>query len=437
MIAGSGYACGLSLLEPKSYFQGADYQGHAYIIEKLGVIQTEQMPKNESIPIYLIFNSGNTYVTSYSGSFDIPLLTSRIEQIDENNFLLRSPTGWILPFSRNSKDKNLLDGSNDMKAEVDESKQIVTVWASCGDRLIFSRGRLIQWKTKDLELDYIYSGNRVSEIRGNGKSVLKVNSNSQTGETTGLSLGLDRTIGFVWGKQPIVENIQGKLIVTEMRKTLSRVDLPNGEKKEFEFSVDSQMHPTLNIDNEQLSWDPESLLVSRAGKWTYSVVPTQGRFANAQINRSNSGVTESWFYNGAKGEEMVRENDGTRKIRYWFINGALDGKLRKISRIKDGVSKDIVACSYDEHGDLLRYRDEVFDCSVDRIKKSLTIIRKGMLRVENTFGKPVTMQRSDQGENLIVFLSDASGNTRQLFIQTFDESRYLGLIQFSQNTKNK
>src|ERR1035437_4278891 len=72
------FACGLNWSEPVSHFENVDYQGNVHIVRKLGEV--------EKLPIYLIFNSsyGNS---PYAGSgFEIPILESRMWQVDENRF---------------------------------------------------------------------------------------------------------------------------------------------------------------------------------------------------------------------------------------------------------------------------------------------------------------------------------------------------------------
>lgn len=353
IIIGRAYACGISLAEPKSHYDRVDYQGHVHFIEKLSDLNSGKDGRLK-IPIYIIFNSGSGYRSPYSGSFDIPLLTSRIEQVDENMFLLRSPSGWLLPFVRNGKEKGILDGSNGMKAVIDDNKGTITAWANCGDKLTFLKGRLIEWQIKDVKLNYIYSGDKVSEIRRDGATILKVIFDSQ-GEVEGLSLGLEQTIAFEWAKQPIVRSIQGKTVISELQNTLGKIRLPNGTLRTFEFSVDEQSHPTLKIDNQGLiSWDPETFLIQRDGGWSYNIEQASGRFANAKISRSNQEGTESWFYNGEKGEESVGKLNGTIIFKSFFTAGRLSGRPRSVKKISDGKEVTLNTWSYDERGRLIR-----------------------------------------------------------------------------------
>jgi len=349
---GKAHACGISLSEPKSFYDGVDFQGHVHLINKLGNLQAGKA----EIPIFLILNSGNGYASPYSGPLDIPLLSARMEQVDENTFLLRSPTGWLLPFVRNSKDKNILDGSNGMKALIDEAKGTITAWADCGDKITFSKGRILQFQTKDVKLDYVYSGDRVSEIREGGQTLLKVNSDPNTGEVTGLSLGLKRDINFSWGQRPIVQIIQGKPLLLGMRKTLTKIALPDGTEKNFEFAVNDQMQPALKIDGmQEVSWNPETLLADKVGEWTYDIKPGEARFSNAAIGRKTaSGLTEFWHYDSSKGEEIVRGVDGVKRVTSWFTSGKLAGKVRSVKVSKLGSWSNYVKYTYSESGALMR-----------------------------------------------------------------------------------
>lgn len=357
---GKAYACGISLSEPRSFYDGVDFQGHVHLIEKLGDLQVGEV----NLPIYLILNSGDGYESPYSGVFDIPLLSSRMEQVDENTFLLRSPTGWFLPFVRHRRDKNILDGSSGMKALIDDAKGTITVWAECGSKAVFSRGRIVELQIKDAKLTYVYSGDRVSEIREGGNTLLKVNSDSKTGEVSGLSLGLKQDINFSWGQRPIVQSIQGRQVISGMQKTLAKIALPNGTEKIFEFAVDDQMQPTLKIDGKQeISWNPETRLANKVGDWTYTIEPPKDRFANAAISRSNGKGTESWFHDGRKGEETIISLDGTKQVKTWFTTGVLANKIRKLSIMEPGGKNRLTTFGYNENGDLLRKQFSAPDTS--------------------------------------------------------------------------
>ena len=115
----------------------------------------------------------------------MPLLESRIVQMDENSFKMERPDGWFRVLTRESKAPKILS-NGDWKAEI--NGETITAWAECGSKLVFQRGRIVSMQLKDRKFDYIYDGNKVSEIREGAVPLLRVEREMVSGEVTGLRL---------------------------------------------------------------------------------------------------------------------------------------------------------------------------------------------------------------------------------------------------------
>ncbi|CAN5469261.1 hypothetical protein BH09VER1_BH09VER1_26300 [soil metagenome] len=352
-------ACGLRLTEPKSHFDGVDSLGHVNLVEKLGQLDAGKF----KLPIFLVFNSGVTRVSPYVGaSFDLPLLSSRMEATDENTFKFYEPDGWYQTFWRDSKDPTLLNGGSGWKAEI--KGDVITAWANCGgSKATFVKGKITELEIDGKKFNYVYNGNQVAEIRVDGAPVLKVQTNANTGEITGLSLGMNDTVTFVQDKKPKIQTVSGKNLVTAVENSLGGVVLADGTKKSFEFAVDDQVRPTLLINNlKKVTWDPGTLQIIKADDWSYDVKPINDSLANAQISRTNSkGQKESWIRDATKGEEITHMSDGTTLRRTWFTSGALYGKPRSSSKMLDGKEYSSSSWSYDEKGRVLRLEERKKD----------------------------------------------------------------------------
>jgi len=369
LTASWSFGCGILLDEARSHYEGVDFQGHVNLIEKLADLEVGQ--ERKQIPIYLIFNSGNGYISPYSGTFDIPLLTSRMEQVDDNTFLLRSPTGWLLPFRRSAKDKTILNGSSGMMAQVDDAKGIITAWAECGDKLTFSQGRLIEWQNKETKLSYVYSQGQLSEIREGGATVLKVEINPNSGVVKGLSLGMNEKIHFEWGQKPRVQGVAGKNLVVGMDMTLTGLTLADGTKKSFEFEIDDLIQPSIRMnDNRKVTWDPTTKKILKDNEWSYEIKPNgEDRFAYAAISRSDEGGRkESWLYDPVQGLESIVRADGYSRKRSWFTSGKLAGRPRRITDFMNGEEIRDRKWNYDESGKILRL--------IDSAEKNFALQRK-------------------------------------------------------------
>lgn len=340
-------ACGLDWNEPVSHFENVDYQGNVHIVRKLGEV--------EKLPIYLIFNSSHG-ISPYAGSgFEIPFLESRIWQVDENRFQMKSPSGWLWVFQR-TKDPNVLEGNAGWKGLIKDDT--FTVWAPCGDKIAFRKGRIVSMQIKEDKFDYGYKGNRVESIQMNGRTILEVKSDDKTGGVTGINLpntreliGLQQT-----GSRPRLESDGGlRVVVSQLDKTLREVTKPGGSKEEFEFGVDDQRNPTIKLNNTTVAWNSATKKVTRDSEWAYRINPAANLFENAYVERKNEkGKVELWHYNGAKGEEVLQGSDGVRKVKTWFTNGILTGKQRNEVSFLNGIQISKKSWGYDESGRQIR-----------------------------------------------------------------------------------
>lgn len=193
-------ACVSAFSMPQSHFEGVDYQGYVFHVEKIGYLQ---MSSDVKLPMYLTFSSRRETVSPYVGyGWEIPLLESKIVQLDENNFRLDQPDGWFRPFWRDIKNPTLLHASG-WEAEIHGNT--ITAWASCGMKLTFRKGRIVSMQLKDRKLDYLYEDNQVSQIREGSTTVLKVEREPSTGEVIGLNLGNNQRIGLECDQRPRVQ----------------------------------------------------------------------------------------------------------------------------------------------------------------------------------------------------------------------------------------
>ena len=340
--------CGLGDWSPPiSHFDQVDFQGHVHIVKRLGEV--------EGMPIYLIFNS--SYGASpYAGAgFSIPILESKLVAVDEKRFQMTSPSGWLWVFQR-TKDPSILEGNSGWKGQI--ISDIVSLWAPCGDKLVFKNGKIVSMQLKQDRFDYEYKGNRVDQILKNGQVVLEVGTQDKTGEMTSIKLPKNREeIAFQQtGSRPIIENIGGTTVVSRVDKTLGEVTKTNGSKESFYFSVDEKMNPELKTTMRKIVWDHSTRNVMRDGEWNYSIKSPENPGSNVSISRVNlENKKEEWFNDNIKGREVTQRLDGSRDVRSWFTSGILTGKQRsEVTSLSDGSIIMKKSWTYDELGNLLR-----------------------------------------------------------------------------------
>jgi len=144
--------------------------------------------------------------------------------------------------------------------------------------------------------------------------------------------------------------------VSRVEKTLGEVTpASGGGKVAFEQAVNGELNPTIKLGDQLIAWNPATKKIVKDGEWTYDIKPGAGPFDNAAIGRENAGnQSEFWHRDGAKGQEIVQELEGARKVTSWFISGKLAGKVRnKVDENGHILQKNI----YDEFGRLVYRQD--------------------------------------------------------------------------------
>ena len=394
----SVFACGLNWNEPQSHFQGVSFQGYVFQVERLGEVD---LGDGLNLPLWAIFRSESNISSPYVGQgWDIPLLESRIVQIDDIWFRMIEPTGWFRLFWRDEKDPTLIHGQGSWKGQI--RGNTITTWASCGSKIVFNAGKITQLQVNGRTFDYQYSGNRVSEIREGGRLILKVNGDPSTGIVNGLSYG-GQQMGIELGDRPQVQAIQGKNVVASLQKSLGKLTFPDGTTKEYEYAVNEQLQPTLNISGTQkrvIVWNPSSKIIVSDGDWTYDIKQSELPRSHAAIGRVTAkGLSEYWFYNPSKGEETIQGIDGVRRTRTWFVGGKLLGLTRSNVAELNGKVISENRLSRDETGRLIRDHvninsDEYFTGSYRE-------------RTYDSNGKVKTLRRTDG--SMSMFDYDKSG----------------------------
>ena len=342
-------ACGLDWSEPVSHFENVDFHGNVHIVRKLGEV--------EKLPIYLIFNSsyGNS---PYVGSgFEIPLLESRMWQVDEIRFQMKSPDGWLWIFQR-TKAPNVLEGNAGWKGLIKDDT--ITVWAPCGDKIYFKNGNIVSMQLKSDKFDYAYKDKRVESIQKNGRTILEVKSDDKTGDVTGINLPNTREVIALQQAEirPKVQSVAGTTVVTRVDKTLGEVRKLYGTKEMFEFSVDENLNSTLKIEGTMISWNSATGAILRDGPWTYDIKPNENKSGNAAIGRRNSlNQTEFWFDDYAGGHLTTLYGNNVKIIKDSFTSGNLRGKTRKILVAMPREPAAVYNFRYDENGKILRVTD--------------------------------------------------------------------------------
>jgi hypothetical protein len=375
------HACGIVWDIPHAYFDGVNAQGKVLYGEKIGELN---LGENLKLPINIIFKSDWENNSPYLGQgWMLPLLESRVEQLDENTFRMRLPGGWFQTFWRDTKDKNLLRSGGGWAAQI--QGDIITAWADCGWKVVYNKGRITSLNTPNSQtLIYLYTdNNRITELRLDGSPILRVKIDQQ-GDVSGLEVN-NQTISFEYGQKPQVQNIQGQNLIGSITKSVGRVVRMDGTTQTYAYGTTASMEPTLEIgENRLIVWNPKTKVIKKDGEWTYSITPNEkDPYANVETNRVNAkGQQEYWFSENWKGRETIITLDGTKTVKEWFMSGKLSGKQRSYEVYsKDGKLKYFDKFSYNELGDLIKRQNNfgLMEIKTDREKEKIFGLYNGIV----------------------------------------------------------
>ena len=350
--------CSLNWSQPSSKIEGCNDQGYVLVAEKLAevTIPGEAGP----VPIWATFDSSHVMVSPFAGqSWRIAFLEPSFVQLSKDEFQLLEPGGWKRLFRRDVKNADILHGAGDWKGQISKDNDKITVWASCGWRLDFTKGRISQIKTsRDKMLVYNYANERLASIACDGKTFVSIDPVERPAGTLGITIE-GRRYTLEKSGRPNVQRNKDSYFIAGSTPSFHRWSGEGVSSRTFNYSVDDKSNPLLTITetgkpDTVIGWHPGTLRITHYGEWKYEVKPPKTHWENAQISRTNpKGMTESWFLDWAKGKEVIRGGDGVTQIMTWFTSGKADGRVRT-KEIQQGGVTNITRYAYDENGILRR-----------------------------------------------------------------------------------
>jgi hypothetical protein len=399
-------ACGIDWQIPRSFFEGTDSQGHVLVGKNLGEIK---LPGGMTIPLIALFDSSVGATSPYVGKgWQLPLLESKVVQVDENTFRLEQPDGLFRLFWRSKKTPQIYEGQGGWKAEVRGAQ--VKAYAACGAELEFDRGRLVAMTLKEDRLEFDYDGQRVRSIRSNGIPILQTQSASRDVNVLELIVNGNKRIELTKVERPRFQTVNGRPLVVAMDWSVGQITMENGKVLNVAYPQPNEPDiESIDVDGRKLDWNSQSRKILRDGDWSYDVKPGEGKYDNAAITRTNgNGKSEFWHSDGAKGRETIKKLDGTELVTYWFTSGILAGKIRRKEAIENGVKKAIYSASYDEKGELIRENGVKVRRIYDSLNRLVREYRGEDLVLERIYdGDRLTLDRNGKQTTSYKYLTPA------------------------------
>ncbi|MCC7518015.1 MAG: RHS repeat protein [Verrucomicrobiae bacterium] len=371
----ASFGCGVDWTLPKDHFDGVNERG---FVSWWGQLGTLDLGDGVQLPLVAGFQSDRDWSSPVLGKgWILALLDSSLMAIDEKTFILVKPDGWSHDFYRDRKNPSVLDGGS-WKGETKDNT--ATLWASCGWKLVYEKGKLASITTpKNRTLQWMRGGDgSVREIREGGQTHLAVEVNP--------SKGVDRALVFNGQRVDITWGDRLRVGADGMDRAVVRIALGGASTSgasvpslpaiasvtagrsspaplSFSYGFDAKRHPTLTVSREGesprvLAWDRFTRLIVSDGEWTYDIKPGNKPVVNAAIGRKNAQrQTEFWHEESEKGREVVIDQNGVTRTTTRFVHGPLSGKLRKIEEASNGITRVVQQISYDEKGRVLRSID--------------------------------------------------------------------------------
>jgi hypothetical protein len=420
-------ACGDFSL-PRPHFEGVSEGGHVSHWEQLGSLDLGDI----KIPLTLGFQTYLPYGSKELGAgWILPIFDSNIVQRDEGTFDMVQPDGWMGLFRRDGENPNILHGSGGMLAEIRGDTITVNFTCSSGWKMVFIKGKLTSLRKGDHTLNIVRDelGCGVA-VKDGPKVVLTLEQDQKTGLAKNLVMG-DKKIDFAYDAKPRVESVAGVNLVGGVEPSLHKITYSDGKSESFDFAVTDKLLPDLKITGSEgkermIVWDTSNHIV-RDGEWSYSLseLPNPGE-VYAAIGRTNqSGQSEFWHKDDAKGEETTQGLDGVKTIETWFTSGVLSGKERKLERIQpDGKKETLEEYAYDEKGEMLRSNiygfKTLYARDISKFKATLTnnatmaIQRNPNGEIERILSSSSDTSITKKGNSEVITTSTASGTLTRI-----------------------
>ena len=334
-------------------------------VEEWREIQDVDFGNGVALPLRLEFSSEPGQQSAYLGhGWWVPLLEAKAVMIDEKTMRTELLCGKVLYLHRTPAAGQFATLSGEWKGAQDSAADNFTVWRDDGWLLRYHKSHLVELKTdQGRDIQWKYDGDNLVSLEERGGSALTVERDG-AGTPTAFVVNGQR-YSFTLGRRPLVQKVNGQILVSELAATLSNWRWPNGSSDTFNYSLTPGRDPLWETTDaggqkSRYTWDANGHILS-GNDWTYQVGPRVPKSNLPEISRTNAqGQSESIRIATVTGEIIERNLQGMETRTVLFRNpGPFFNKVREITETAaDGMTRVIAKRSYDETGRLIRSLDE-------------------------------------------------------------------------------
>lgn len=380
-------ACGVNITRPITFhFPNVDNQGRVWLHQQLLTLDGDG---GEKIPLHAYWSPDGTRPGSLLGEgWRVPLLESRCVQVDKGTMKIWHPDGYLREYDivtdfRDGKEvwPKKLSGPGWNGEMTREGR--VEVAASCGARLVFRRGRIMEMTVSGKSYTWIWNGDKLQEFRQGARTLLSLMRNFGTADKL-------EKINYAGGK--IAEVVFGDVVSAENGKVvykpgMTALKFSEGGMFSFDFKQVAAGVPAVKFPTTKpITWTPSNQQITNEGDWTYTLSITE----KIEISRKNqTGIIEFYKKDPKSGIESKTDSNGAILTVKRYTSGPLAGKLRSREiKPKDGPEELLESYKYDING-------EVLSGYSGTLKKSFNIVREKTKTTTYIDGSPHSIDEFD------------------------------------------
>ncbi|MBT8778147.1 hypothetical protein [Akkermansia muciniphila] len=362
----SGFSTSKSFLwsGSQNHFEGVGVKGNVEIFERIGNLF---LGKDLSLPLYVVFNSQNKFVSPHLGrGWRLPLFESTIVPNNENSYKVNMPDGRVLFFRQSNQNKDKFIASSVWS--IIRKKDSFLVKSIDGIKLTYRKGRLEKMEKDGKRIFFTYEEGRLLQLADDSSVLLKGKINNNKLIFKGKHPNMDYTFTQEEVKEKI-RLVQKKSKKEEEEKIkymerkfnfLANVKIGKQDVLKYTYKQENPLISTLKIHNilrnkeRKITWDFQTGIIREDDDYKYTVkFPAKGLYAAISRIGNFYHQKEYWYKDTEKGKEITLRADGVTVERTWFTSGKLRGLTRSIT-LSLGKKKHCEEYSYGDNGRLMR-----------------------------------------------------------------------------------
>jgi hypothetical protein len=353
--------CGFEWSPVLSRYSSVDMNGYVFYRK---ILDYAKISEKQDIPVFIVFRSNKEASDQSMGSgWSMPIIDSRIVQIDKDLFDVFLPNGNSIKLQRESVFSDTIKGNEGWAGKLNQDNTLIS--HQCGWSFRYVNGLISVIKSPTGKQFQIYRNNDmiISVLQDDVEILrIKLNDDKKYKEVDiRTDIATFEKYSFEYDNKPLITKAYNANIVDSISQSLSKIKYGTLEIENYVYNDGKELKPMLRVSasnfensSQMHEWDVLTKKVIRINEWKYNInvdPPSIYSFART----SDRGVAELWACNYTSGIEQVQTLGGPVVEKRFFVTGILNGKTRLIkSTFPNGATNVDYSALYDEVGRLIR-----------------------------------------------------------------------------------